>query len=284
MDRVYLGIDCGATHLRVGLVNNQGAVLAFHKTRSPLKNNPDSLAQRVQEIVNELSRAGHFSPESIRGIGAGVPGPLDLEKGLILKSANLNNNQPIDIKEQFESVFNRKIYLDRDTNAALLGEAWVGAAQGFQDVVMLTIGTGVGGAVMINGEIERGRGQAGELGHMLITAEGTVVPLCGLNHQGCLEAWIGSAKSIEEMGIYLGYGLANIVNILNPEKIIIGGGKVRMGNFLPQALEIMKEKGMKPAVEEIRVEYAKLGDQGGVIGAVKLAIDGEYITFGSAKI
>lgn len=256
----FLGIDCGATNLRIGVFDEQGNLLNKWKIPSPLKNEPEKLAEIVKKEVVNIE---------VRGIGVGVPGPLDLTSGSILHSPNLNNLEPIDIMNQFESVFNIKIYLDRDTNVALLGEAWKGGAQGLKDVVMLTLGSGVGGAIMINGEIEHGEsGKAGELGHMIIGGNG----VCGLGHKGCLEGMINSTQNLDEIGTYLGLGLANIVDIFNPEKIIIGGGKVNLGDFLIKAIEIMKEKGMKPAVDEVLVEYAKLKDDSGLFGSAKLAI------------
>lgn len=284
MGQIYVGIDCGATNLRVGLVDKEGKLLDSIQTHSPLKTDPSSLAQMVKAQLEKMEI------KDVEGVGIGVPGPLDLGKGIILPSANIKNQEAIDIRGQFERVFNRplrqladaerllrnsKIYLDRDTNVALLGEVWQGGAVGLKHVVMLTLGSGVGGAVMVNGEIDRGEnGQAGELGHMIIQLpiNNYQLPICGLGHEGCLEAWINSAKNIEELGTYLGYGLANIVDIFNPQKILIGGGKIHGGDFLPLAVAVMKEKGMKPAVDEVEVEYAKLKDDSGIYGAARLAM------------
>lgn len=264
-----LGIDCGATNLRMGLVDEEGNLSEIKKMPSPLKSNPQSFA----EIVSS-----QFQDIDVLAIGIGVPGPLDLEKGLILPSSNLGNKKPIDLVSPVASLFKKKVFLDRDTIAALLGEAWKGAAKDSQNVVMLTLGTGVGGAIMVNGEIDRGEsGKAGEIGHMYIkSAEGRVMsdpPRCGLGHEGCLEAWINSTNDLEELGTYLGYGLANIVDIFNPEKIIIGGGKVNLGNFLPKAIEIMGRNSIKSAVDEVEVLYGTLKEWAGVIGGARLAYE-----------
>ncbi len=261
----FLGIDCGATNLRIGLLDETGRLLNKWKINSPLKTNPNQFAQIVKKEIGDIE---------FECIGVGVPGPLDLETGSILPSANLGNTKPIEVTRQFEAVFDIKIYLDRDTNVALLGEAWKGAAVGLKDVIMLTLGSGVGGAIMTNGQIEHGEsGKAGELGHMIIGGN----KICGLGHEGCLEGMINSTNDLDEMGTYLGLGLANIVAIFNPEKIIIGGGKInfslsasRRSDFLTKAIQAMKEKGMKPAVDEVVVEYAKLKDDSGIYGAVKL--------------
>jgi len=101
----------------------------------------------------------------------------------------------------------------------------------------------------------------------------TIIQKCGLGHESCLEALINSAQNLDEMATYLGYGLANIVDIFNPQMIIIGGGKLVLGDFLPKAVQVMKEKGMKGAVDEVEVVYAKLEDRSGVYGGVKFAYD-----------
>lgn len=259
----FLGVDCGATNLRAGILDEVGNLLEKFQVESPLKTNASNFAKIVKNCIKKYT--------NFTGIGIAVPGPIDPEKGLILPSPNIGNKDPIDIRGQFKQHFNQMVQFDRDTNAALLGEKWQGAAVGLNNVVMLTLGSGVGGAIMIGGEIDRGEsGKAGEIGHIYL--EVGSLPVCGLGHKGCLEALINSAQNVEELGIYLGYGLANIVDIFNPQKIIIGGGKIKMGDFIPKAVAVMKEKGMKPAVDEVMVEYAKLGEWSGVYGAAYLAM------------
>lgn len=308
MMNIYVGVDCGATNLRVGVAEENGHLIASSKVSSPLRSDFSQLAQKVMDQINLLMEGKSYK---VLSVGVGVPGPLDLKKGLVLPSANLGNSEPLDLTKQFESVFNAPIYFDRDTNLALLGEAWRGPAVSKKEVVMLTIGTGVGGAIMTDGRIDRGAsGKGGEIGHMVLWMEvppkdklmshpycvggknwdpGTMVVRhrhqlnkdhqtfrCGLGHENCLEALINSAKSVKELGSYLGYGLANVVDLFNPEMIVIGGGKVNMGDFLPQAVCVMKEVGMKPAVDEVEVCYAKLEELSGVYGGIKLAIEGTY--------
>ena len=294
---IFLGIDCGATHLRIGLVSETGELISSKITNSPLRHQPENLARIVKDNLGGIGKI-----EEIGGIGIGVPGPLDMEHGLILSSSNLANVAPINIVSQFERVFNKKVYLDRDTIVGLIGEAWQGGAVDCKDVIMLTLGTGVGGAIMEGGEIERGAdGRAGEIGHMYLGIDGftrsevlasptrsaqTVEKLrpldlrgsihkCGLGHVNCFEALMHSTEDLDELGTILGYALASIVDIFNPEKIIIGGGMIKKGNFLTKAIEVMKQVGMKPAVDTAQVEYAKLKDMAGVMGAAKLAMDND---------
>ncbi len=274
-----IGIDCGATNLRIGLLDEQGNLLSSQITASPLKTSPNEFGKLSIELIKELLGKHALGQKDLAGVGVGVPGPLNLKTGEILASANLHNKEPIAIKKIIERLIDSKIYIDRDTNLSLLGEAWQGGARGFKDVVMLTLGSGVGGSVMVNGEIDRGStGKAGEIGHIYIEIQSSKfkvqnLPRCGLGHQGCLEALINSASSLDELSTYLGYGLANIVDLFNPEKIIIGGGKINLGDFLPKAIEIMKQKGIKPAVDQTQVEYAKLKELSGIYGGAKLVYD-----------
>ncbi len=269
-----LGVDCGATNMRVGIVDEQGNVLAFEKVPSPLKSEPEKFAHKIKEITQTLLKGTELLERDIDRIGLGVPGPIDFEKGEILRSSNLGNQQPINFKHQLELLFDSKIYFDRDTNVALRGEAWLGAAADSLNVVMLTLGTGVGGAIIINGQLQQGsEGMAGEIGHMFIEVENCdFVPKCGLGHKGCLESFIKSAQNLSEISRYLGIALVNIVDILNPEKIIVGGGMIMEGDFLPGAVKVMKEKGIQPSADQVIVQYTKLGDLSGVIGAAKMAL------------
>lgn len=271
---MIVGVDCGATNLRIGIFGEQGQLLTGHKSSSPLKTTPDQFAKIVKEHLTALT-ANH--PGMVfSALGVATPGPLDLEHGLLLPSSNLANTQPINLKEQFFQEFNVPVFFDKDTNAALLGEVWQGAAVGKSNVVMLTLGSGVGGAIMINGQIEHGaNGRAGEIGHIFMEVQGQNenMPRCGLGHRGCFEALVNSAKSMDELGTYLGYGLVNIVNIFNPEMVVVGGGKIFMGNFLPKAIGVLKEKGVKSVIDKVEVVYAKLKDESGVFGAGKMALD-----------
>src|SRR5216684_606001 len=115
----YLGIDSGATNLRVGIVDEKGSVIAFEKTHTPLRTDPDNFGKQVKHITENLLKGANLTESVIEGIGIGVPGPLDLEKGEILVSSNLDNQQPIKLRHQIEPLFNSKIYIDKDANVAL---------------------------------------------------------------------------------------------------------------------------------------------------------------------
>ena len=274
---IFIGIDCGGTHLRVGVVNRDGQLLSSAKRNSPLRTHSADFGLRVHEIYQELL-AGKDQMVELMGVGVGVPGPLDLSAGTILPTANLDNHSPIPVVSYLHEYFQVPIFLDRDTNMALRGEVWQGEGKKHANVVMLTLGTGVGGALFVDGRVDEGKsGLAGELGHMIIqtiTADYGSIPVCGLGHHGCLEAFIQANRhDLNQVSFYLGIALTNIVGIFNPEMIIIGGGMVKQGNFLPQAINVMKENGMKPAVDQVNIVYAKLADLSGVYGAAKFCMD-----------
>ncbi len=286
---MYIGIDCGASHLRVGLISEEGEVLGFEQSNSPLSSNPGQFGQIIKETAAKLALTKKIDLEQVKAIGVGVPGPIDFAQGSILTSSNIGNSSPIPVKDQLHLAFARPTFIDRDTDVALRGEAWKGNARLSKDIIMLSLGTGVGGAIMINGKVDQGsHGMAGEIGHTYIEFENSKfeirnLPACGLGHKGCLEAFIKHAKSLEEVSLYLGLGLANMVDIFNPERIIISGGMLKQGDFLPKAIQVMKQKGMHPGVDQVLVEYAALGEIAGVIGAAKLAKD-QLVDFGSTKI
>jgi predicted NBD/HSP70 family sugar kinase len=251
----YLGIDCGATHMRVGLVDENGDLKSHWMVDSPLNSNPQSLAEIVKTLVKD---------EHIDGIGIGLPGLVD-EKGLLVEAPNLKT-VPLNISGQFDSVFNTKIHLGNDVELALLGEVWKGERVG-----MLTAGTGVGSAISINGKIYHENGRNIGIGHLIIDPDAKV--MCGAGHNGCLEALINHSKDLGELSRWFGIGLAKMVELFKPEKILVWGGKMAMGDFLPKALEIMGQNSIQSAASEVRVEYATLKEWSGVYGSAKLAMD-----------
>lgn len=280
---IFVGIDCGGTSLRIGVFDKKGHLLSHSKSQSPLVLQADEFGKIIKNELDLMIESNDQGPDwSIQAIGVGTPGPIDIEKGLVFPSPNLRNLQPIDLKSQLESTFpdkKIKFFFDRDTNVALLGEIWQGEARIEKDVVMLTIGTGVGGAIAINGKVYRGlSGKAGEIGHMFVEISPKKsflkrsIPKCGLGHIGCLEALINQARSLEDLGMYLGYGLASVVDILSPTKIIIGGGKVNQGDFVSRASRVMREQTINK-YDNIKVVLAGLGDLSGVYGAAYLAME-----------
>ncbi|HEB01406.1 MAG TPA: ROK family protein [Candidatus Portnoybacteria bacterium] len=237
--------------------------------------------------------------KEIVGLGIGVPGPVDIQKGLVHFLPNLPGWQKVPLKKILEKELSLPVSLDNDSNCFVLAETRFGAAQGYQNVIGLTLGTGLGGGIIINGEIYHGaNGLAGEIGHMVIVAEGLK---CNCGNRGCLEQYVsGSAlvlkykkltgqektpleiekeseqkkkpalKVIEETGYYLGLGLANLINILNPEIIVLGGGVARTKTLYSPTIREMKKR-VFPLGQKTPVVISKLGREAGIIGAAWLS-------------
>jgi glucokinase len=244
----------------------------------------------MASLVRELSEEAE-----ILAAGVGAPGPL--REGRLLTPPNLPGWHGFPLREEWSRRLGVKVALERDSNAALLGEVWRGRARGEREVLLLTLGTGVGGAVLTRGELLRGRdGMAGELGHILVEPEG---PACGSGHRGCLEALISgpsigrqagmppeevfararggdpqARSQVERMARYLGMALASLVHIFNPALILLGGGLSREAPlFLPLAEEEMKNRVFPSLSRELKIAPAGLGEEAGLYGAGLLALE-----------
>jgi glucokinase len=278
-----IGIDLGATNTRIGLVSYNGRLL---KSTKVFSKTPKDLVRQLKSFIDR----------KIEGIGIGVPGPLNLREGRILNTPNLIAWRQTPIVKILKEHFQTKVYLERDTNVSLLGEAWKGVAQEKRNVVMLTLGTGVGGAIMINGHIYHGtHGVGAELGHMKISDKG---PKCGCGNIGDLEAFLGARgtreqfeisqpelidkvlagdkkaiKIAKKLGEILGIGIGNLINIFDPQLIIIGGGVAKIGDHL---LDPARESARKVAlVTPLRAKIVtwQLGDDSGIFGGAKLVFE-----------
>ena len=200
-----LGIDVGGTNLVVGAVAADGSRVIGHQTRpTQASRGPDAI---VEELValgrSTLATLEREVPDAhVLGVGAGAPGPLDMREGVVLLTPNLGwTDMPL--RARLASGLNLPASLDNDANCAVLGECWVGAAQHAHYAIGVTIGTGIGGGIVIDGELYHGAaGCAGEIGHMTIDIDGR---LCGCGNYGCLEAYAsGSAiarRAIEQVGV-----------------------------------------------------------------------------------
>jgi len=278
-----IGIDIGATNTRIGLVSFDGRLIKSTKVFSKAPN----------DLVRQLKS---FIDRRVEGIGIGAPGPLDLGEGRILNTPNLISWRQTPIVRILKENFQTKVYLERDTNIALLGEAWKGAAQDKRNVVMLTLGTGVGGALMINGHIYHGtHGVGAELGHMKISDKG---PTCGCGNVGDLEAFLGARgvreqfditqpelidkvltgdkkaiKIAEKLGKILGVGIGNLINIFDPERVIIGGGVSKIGDVLLDPASISARKVALVLPLRAQILTGQLGDDSGIYGGARLVFE-----------
>jgi len=290
-----IGIDVGGTNIKGVLLNNNKT---FKKVRFKInsKSNKNLIIAQIFEVIETLKKR----QKKINKIGIGVAGPVDFKNQKVLNPPNIPGLKNIYLGKIIKKKFGVKTVIDNDVHCLVLAETILGAAKGKKSVVGLALGTGVGGGIILNGKIIHGaKGTAGELGHMTIKKGGWK---CKCGSRGCLEAYIcerGQEKTAKEIlgksmssialqksaekgnkkalkawdiiGENLGIGLANIVDTLNPEIIIIGGGLAWAGDLLLRpAKETMGENALSPLAKKTKVVRAKLGKFAGAIGAALL--------------
>ncbi|MBI2651467.1 ROK family protein [Candidatus Woesearchaeota archaeon] len=277
-----IGIDLGATNIKSALINLNGKILK----KNEMPTEAEKGAKKV--IENIISSIEKVKSGKINGIGIGSPGPLDCKKGVILNPVNLPfRNVPL--KKILQKKFQIKVFFDNDTNCFALGEAIFGQGKKYENVLGITLGTGIGAGLVINKKIYHGRNNAAELGHATIKYDG-IKSNCGNN--GCIEEYIsargikalfnnkniepysiynlakkGNKKAImafKKMGYYLGIALANTIYAFDPDIIIIGGKISNSWEFFSESMErTVKEKYFaKPC----KIVKSKLKDAG-ILGA-----------------
>lgn len=276
---MIIGLDIGGFQIK-GVLYRKGRVLKFLKAPTPRQR--QKILATLFELIEKLKT------EPVKGIGIGSAGVLDLKRGTILHSPNLKALNGLNIKKVVEDKFKVPVLLDNDANCFLRAELGLGTGKGYQNVVGITLGTGVGGAIAVNGKVLTGANSAaGEVGFMIIEVERllTFEALCSVKwfrRQG-LKDGVGSferakkgdkgAKKIfEEYGKGLGIGLANLVNILDPEVVILGGGISEAAKFfLPSAEKQMRKLILSPlAKKKVKIKISRLGKKAGTVGAALL--------------
>lgn len=291
-----IGVDVGGTKIKAALVNESGRVLKKTKLKTPIKEK-----KILHALIKAIKRVK--GKEKIEGIGVGFAGFVDSNKGIVISSPNISSIKNTKVKEFLEKKFECKIVLENDANMFALGEFLCGLKKKYSNIVALTLGTGVGSGIIINGKLLKGKGIASELGHTIIDSNSSEKCNCG--NRGCFEAMVcgralvkraeehglrvKSAKSVAKKAVegnkaakkaikktahYLGIGLANAANSFDPEAIVIGGGLSNIDSLLELA-----EKEMKKHVtvkNRVKVLSENLNDQATVIGAA-LAVINEFV-------
>jgi len=310
----YIGIDLGGTKILTAVADDNGEIIARVKLATETELGQERIKKNIFKSIYKVLEKTDIKIEKIKSIGIGSPGPLNVEKGIIYESANLpiKNMEIVDLIEKETGI---NTYLQNDANTAALGEKVFGAGKEADDLLYITISTGVGGGIIINGKIYYGHtGNAGEIGHMTVDPTG---PQCGCGNYGCLESFSsgtaiknmakkavendestlikklakdqklsaklvakaaakGDQKALDifaKAGYYLGIGIANLVNIFNPEMIILGGGVLKAKEyFLDRAKEEFKKRALKAPADIVKIKEAVLEDEIGVKGAIALAM------------
>jgi glucokinase len=308
-----LGVDIGGTNIRAALVSAEGALGERVKFRTEAQRGPDAviedLALRLRDLI-----AG--APHPVAAVGVGCPGPLSSATGVVHEAPNLPGWTEIPLGPRLSEALGLPVQVHNDANAATWGEFWLGAGREAHTIVMYTLGTGVGGGLVIDGRLWTGPDDtAGELGHICIIPEGRP---CGCGARGCLEAHASatnvaararealeagresslrkyliqeltahkvdheadagdplSIEILEETGVFLGLAAAAMVNALNPDLLIYGGGMCRADRWLfPQIERVVRERCFDAPAVRVRIVPAALCDDAGIIGAAGLALRG----------
>lgn len=312
MKKYVFGVDVGGTTIKMGLFDLNANVLEKWEIKSITANGGERILPDIAESVQNKLKEFDIEEDEVAGIGIGVPGPVDAA-GTIYKTANLGWDAVFNIPEAFQKHLNLPVMAGNDANVAALGEMWQGGGKGYKDLVVVTLGTGVGGGIICNGQMVTGaNGAAGEIGH--IHVEDNETEECGCHNIGCLEQYASatgiarlarkrlaeddadsvlrgreiSAKSVfdavkfgdkaaievaERFGEYLGKGLAAIAGVVNPEVFVIGGGVSKAGEIL---FEYIRPYYMQYAFRSCRdaaFALATLGNDAGIFGAAKLILD-----------
>ena len=295
---MYAGIDLGGTALKFGIVDHAGNILSASEVETP--KSLEKLLQTLEEIWETL-RSGR--PQSIHAVGFGIPGIFSSKEQKILQSPNYPDLDGFALIPALSRFIEVPLCVNNDANMAAYGEYRCGAGKNAHSLVLLTIGTGVGGGIILNDDIWEGAcGFAGEVGHATVNPNGDP---CKCGSQGCLETEVSATKIVKnyqafcqsreaitskevaqraenndraalqafaEAGRYLGIGLSIIVNLLNPEKILLGGGVMKAAEFLlPPAIDEASKRSFTGSFQCCRIESATLGNKAGFIGAALYA-------------
>ncbi len=314
-----LAIDVGGTKIRLALVSDDGTIVSSKQYPTHADKGYQEVIKRITNGIEQIVIDSKLSLHDIRGISVAAAGIIDSRNGIITTSPNLPDWKDIPLKDILVDSLGLDVYLMNDANAAALGEYHAGVGKGIKNLVYITVSTGIGGGIVIDGELYTGTdGCAGELGHMVIEADG---PQCKCGNYGCLEILAsGTAiareaqkrinqgdksllsnlvKSCEEItartvsiaakkgdlvaievinkaAYYLGIGMANIVNIFNPEMIIIGGSVSKMGEMLLKpARKVVKQRAFNLPTSSVSIVRSHLSDDSGIIGAALCFIENE---------
>lgn len=280
--RYAIAVDLGGTNVRVGVVSSQGKLIKQLKYPIPRRRSKTTLLDHMGEMIQVLLEWSRSKKIRIAGIGLACPGVLSIQKGIIFQSPNIPEWKNVPIQKHFQKRFGLPVFLENDANAAALGEAWAGAGKKTHSAICVTLGTGVGGGIILNDKIWHGANEsAGEIGHMVVRDDGRK---CKCGNWGCLEVYasataivrqakealkqfkgksllrelngltsqkiFAAARKGDKLALkvtrfaaeMLGTGLASLVHVINPEIIIIGGGVSENGALLFKPVRTMVKK------------------------------------------
>lgn len=297
--RLVFAVDLGGTHLRAALVDESGRILQHLKQETPKHESPEAIIDALASAAHQW----HGNDQPVVAASIMVPGAVDSEKSVVVQAPNLPSLINFELKAVLQRRLGWPVFLENDANAAAVGEMWLGAARGCRDVVSVTLGTGVGGGVILDGRLWRGsHGSAGEIGHTTVDPFSGLKCKCG--NTGCLELF-ASATAIVRMarelgmnettaeavyaagragnelalsvfkrfGMYLGIGLSNLINLIDPEIIVISGGAVNGWDlFSSEMYQQVSERAFHATAQQVKIARAECGDNAGLLGATRIAL------------
>ena len=310
MKKYVFGVDVGGTTVKMGLFNVDGEVLDKWEIKTRTENGGEAILPDIAAAANAKMEEKGIAKEEVAGLGIGIPGPID-EEGVVPHTANLGWGYK-EVSKELSELTGLPCKGGNDANVAALGEMWKGGAAGYKNVVMVTLGTGVGGGIIIGGKILTGsNGAGGEIGHLHV--DDNIPGQCGCGNKGCLEQVASatgitnlanqalaasdkpsmlregevSAKTVfdavkegdelakevaERFGKYLGTALANITAVTDPQAIVIGGGVSKAGPILLEYVEKYYQQYCFKSCKNVKFALATLGNDAGIYGCAKLVL------------
>jgi len=304
MSKYIISIDLGGTNLKVALLDFHYKIKykdVLDTRKFPGKN---GLILAITQAINTIILNSGIKKSDVLGVGLGVPGPVDAQKGIVHFFPNIPGWKEVRLTKLLKNKIGLRVLLDNDAKVMTRAECKIGSGKGFLNVLCITLGTGVGGGIVLAGKLYRGQDNAaGEIGHLPINEDG---PLCNCGGKACLEAYVGNNRimaaaakifkrhiSLEELsllakknnklalkvwhdvGTRLGVALTGMVNVLNLDAIVIGGGVAQAGDFLfTQIRKTINNRAMRVQAKRVRVLKAKLGKDAGIIGAAIMVKEG----------
>jgi len=310
MKKNRIGVDIGGTNIKIALVDTKGSIIYSNTTPTRAEMGYEYTIGNIKQAIIDLAKETKIDISTIEAIGFGFPGQIDYKNGIVRMLPNIPGWVNVPVAKIMEEEFKVPTRLDNDVRCAALGELNFGAGKGCENLVCITVGTGIGSGIILNGKLIRGASNAaGEIGHIKLTLHDG--PLCGCGDFGCFEAYasgptivamareyIAGGKSSKykemateelspyivaqaalqgdvvakriytKMGETIGVGLSSVVNLLNPEKIIIGGGVAEAGDILLEPIrKTIAKRAMPIQAAAVEIVPAQLGNSAGVIGA-----------------
>ena len=311
MSKYVFGVDIGGTTVKLGFFDVEGTLLDKWEIPTRTQDNGSYILPDIAKSIQEKMEEKQVDASEVAGVGVGAPGPIDSE-GVVHKAVNLGSDT-FSIKDTLEDILHVPVKAGNDANVAALGEMWKGGGQGSRNLIVVTLGTGVGGGIIVEGRVLTGAiGAGGEIGHIHVEDEED--ECCGCGNKGCLEQYASatgitrlavrklaasdkesmlregevSAKTVfdavkqndalaievaEEFGKYLGDGLSVIAGVVNPETIVIGGGVSKAGEVLMDYIKPHFIKNVFHANRDVKFALATLGNDAGIYGSAKLVLE-----------